>query len=279
MRHLCRSLFLAFCLACSPVYALPTFKGMTVLAAMHPKFPCDALLQSLSTARVPAIQVLYGSFGSDVRCLARFTHRFRSRTHVIEMHYSNEAGRRHAGRLTRLDLFPKESVRKYNSRLSHMSEETMLVIASRAIDIAELFSAISTSKTRVIVSTGLEDNYDSRAYKNIYSVIKSKLPSGFELARSPVGHNSIVTAHNSFLETHVVRPTLKGRCIASLDGETGFSLPTFFRFMRHNPCRGVFAWFPHWQGIDGGPFKTPIKRNFVITKSDVSLMRNVLNGN
>jgi hypothetical protein len=236
------------------------YVGVSSFAILHRDFDCKAYLRILKKNQKPAISFLWGTFGNDFRCIKRALHEVRGRSHVLQIHFSNETCRRQPRTCYAGELFKDLRVNGYNKKLERMSGSTMRKLISRMAAIQNFLVANATLNTRVIISGGLEDNYTEKAWGNLYTLLKEVLD--YEIVRNPIGEDIRDLSGADFIELHGFDQHFRGRaCIANNDGSNG-TLSDFRRlFQRNQGCLAVIFWERISQGIEGDKFIRPRKRN------------------
>lgn len=274
------SLIILFLIS-SVAYA-ETYRGATLLAAYHKQFPKRQGLLLLPTTKA-GVQVLWGTFGVPTpgnSFVDQFTARYRNHPHLLSIAFSNEACRRNH-RCKSGELYPRLSVREYNRLLEGMRVGTKQRLQARVLAILDHVRTASNSQTRIILTTGLEDNYSVKAYEKLYSVIKEVWP--YEIVRNPLVPDYWGSA--PFIELHAVSAPCYKDTIKSLDGTaigTGSGYHPSISWDEANrwvakgrQCFGVFLWKPEWQGILQRKFIEPRRRTFIISNSDIRRVRSV----
>lgn len=244
-----------------------------MLAAQSPKFPCSRAIRLLNQSPRPAISVLWGTFGSSLRCLQAFTATNVHRPHLLHVHFSNEACRRNK-RCQSEELFPGTSVKDYNSLLRDNPAQAYATIGPRTQEIKQALESISNKNTILMLSTGLEDNYTPKAYEAIYKMIRSVWP--YLMNRNPLSLQATPGAA-VFLEHHVLSKDFNNRyCLVSEDGNQQQNKDSVKLFKKYNKCFAVFVWRWRWQNDASsrikraGIFIPPKQRTFRVTTRDVS---------
>lgn len=260
---------------------------------------CTKALHVFDKVKVPCMAILWRTFGEPGKgtCTSRFLSKFKSKPHVLEVHFSNEAGRRNK-RLGEGEFVRTLSVKQFNSSLIRESKYILEKLRRRALSISDYYLKFGNPNTDLILSTGLEDNYTNKAYRVIVREIKKNIHSNIWLVRNPQGSNEANHDYSGadFIELHGMAPAYKtasrGRCIANLDGtdirfENGgerqyldgsISMPqltSFIKRAKKDGCR-IFLWWSGPQGIERGKFTYPRSRNFRIFRKDITLVNKII---
>lgn len=252
---------------------------------------CNQALQVFNNVHTPCMAILWKTFTlkQNNLCAQRFLSKFKDRPHILEIHFSNEAGRRNR-RLSRYEFAPSLSVNEYNSRLGRRHRGTLRSVQSNAKAIKKFIQNESNENSKILVSTGLEDNFTVKAFKTIVSELRKVLGQGILIVRNPVGHHEKYYNGADFIELHGVHPQIesKGRCIQNLDGiSIKFSpgepdkqeillsaLPAFIERGQALSCL-TFLWWKEPQGI-GAIFKHPRARKFLLEPNKINLINNLI---
>ena len=168
-----------------------SYLGFSGFAMMHRKFPTQAFLDVFKGVKQPCTALLYTSFGKKKRTLKKWLELVKLRDSVLEIHFSNEAGRRN-NNLQRGEFLRRLSVGKYNYKLEHKNKRLLKKIRKRTRKLKKLIDKVMPceSKTRVIISTGLESQFTHKAHKVLVSTIKKEWP-GVLLVHNPVNDASV----------------------------------------------------------------------------------------
>lgn len=250
------------------------YKGVAAFAALNPNYPCDALLNTLSNVHYPATSILWENFGNDPSCVSRFLNKFKDRPHVLQLHFTNEACRR---KNTCFDnLFLGSSVNAYNKKLEAIAPETEDAIQARVSQIVNFLEPLRNPNTKIILSTGLEDNLSLWGYRNLARVMKQNWP--FELNRNRhTGGRSLFYVDYEEFHSAKGKPRNKA-CIANEDGNSHTSKQSKKFFKRYARCSVLLLWRGRHQGrIGNWKNLNPKNSFFYYPQSDVKLLSDVLN--
>lgn len=240
---------------------------------------CARALSVFDGVQRPSLAILWGTFGSSNACLNRYLSTYSNVPHVLEIHITNNTCLRR-GICRRGEVVRGVTWRRYNRLLEERDPTTMRLLRSRIYSIARAIRSLRGANTRVLLSSGLEDNYTRAAYEVVRSLLNSALTiTPFEIVRNPmrVGFSSTPTA--DLLEGHRVHsnigPQWNGRCVVNNDGvDIQFSgsarrgliywtsLPSFIEPYRSRGCL-VYLWWAGPQGL-GNPRVTPQRRRYVL---------------
>lgn len=223
---------------------------MAFYAFQHKEFPCEKALKVFDGVKSPALSILWDSFGSRNRCLKEYLTRFRNQPHILQIHISNQTCVRNGRRCTEFDLQSMNPA-KLRQRLKRISG----------------FCRVwANENTRLIVSTGLEDQYSPEQFRKVYQIIHSEW--SHEISTNPI----FLTNRLGLIEFHSPR---NGIQIYSNDGEY-ISPRLFAKRMRIRRYELGFYWWDA-QGITD-KFIEPRKRKIVIRKSDINEVNKLLKG-
>lgn len=256
------------------------FLGIATYAAMNPKFPCGKAIRALRRGGGDAIQVLYGTFGQDFSCLNRFTQIFHGIPHLVSIHLSNEVCRRN-----RTCAKNELSYRIHKSKYSKLLERgNIKILESYAQRVDSTLSKLERNDNTILLfTTGLEDNYSTKAYKKLSSFLKNKYESEKILfSRSPMRR---ISTNGDITQFHGPRlgmaKPIDLRRVYNLDsvhllGYGGLNEKQTLQWL--NSHKGAFArfiWAARWQGYKR-PFVPPLKRTFKFTSFDDKVIPRLL---
>lgn len=257
------------------------------------KKQCTEALKVYENVQTPCMAILWKTFTlkQNNLCAQTFFNKFNKKPHVLEIHFSNEAGRRNR-RLSSYEFLPALSTVKYNSNLERRHRGTLKSIKRNAIEIMDFISINANQNSTVILSTGLEDNFSAQAYRVLIAEIKKNISNKILTVRNPVGKHERDYTSADFIELHGVQPHIKpeskSRCILNLDGVTiDFNdrrsdksrikisdVPSYIKRGQDHGCI-VFLWWKEPQGI-GAEFLSPRSRNFRIHPKQINLINNLI---
>lgn len=258
-----------------------TFTGLVALAALHPRFPCDDYLRVSSASTSPVMATLWGTFGTDPSCIARYTEQNAHHKHVLYGYLLNGSCRR-KGLCLEGEPFKQDSVSEWDARLIAMSSETSAVLTQRVLALRETFEAVANPNTILLLSIELEDNLSPLATTSLINLIKQSWP--YEIVHNPLSMGDVVLA--DLHELHGLQP-IEAPCIANLDGLS-------VRTDTHDPytpsitpdralewansrchCHMVLFWHAPLQGLSNG-FSPPMGRGFHLSHIAVDEFRKLL---
>jgi hypothetical protein len=253
---------------------------------------CNESLQVFNNVHTPCLAILWKTFTlkQNNLCTQKFLSRFKDKPHILEIHFSNEAGRRNR-RLARYEFATSLSTEQYNRNLERGHRGTLKLIQRNAKAINKFLIKYSNENTTKLVSTGLEDNFTSKAFVAVLQTIKPILQN-VRFVRNPVGDYEKYYIGADYIELHGVQPEIKassyGRCLVNLDGisiqfhdgaisSTEISiqdLSSFIERYRSKNCI-VALWWKEPQGIES-VFKHPRSRKFLIEPYKINLINNLI---
>jgi hypothetical protein len=263
--------------------------------AFTPK-QCTAALKVFDGVQFPCMAVLWGTFGTvdNHGCTARFLEKFKDRPHQLEIHFSNESGRRRR-RLFDGELLPRLSVAAYNRRLVIGETTVFTAVRKRARSIAHFLAQSANANSDVLISTGLEDDMHNDSWRVVLALLKENIPS-VRFIRNREGETQSGVDFNGaqFVELHSARvpvgPENLGACIVTNDGETiafgkkspgddrrRLSLSSMDLFIPRNlgSCL-IYLWWCQAQGNCEGVSTPPRRRSFVVDSASVRTINRVL---
>lgn len=228
------------------------FKGVTVLAACSPHFPCRKLVRAYKhIPKKPALQILLSTFGTSKRCVRQFLKTTIDKGSALFVHPFNETCVRAGRKCFDEDLRFPDDKRRAKSLLVGFQH------------LAAKYNSM------LFVSGGLEDLYTRSQAKEVRRWVTNNFPGAGYVRNSAYRMDPtvyLVEYHGS------LRPFGKMR-VYSNDGD---ELPTaklrdrarqfsdqFFAF---------FMWRGKWQGIQSR-FTRALDREFLFGTGDIILMR------
>jgi hypothetical protein len=187
---------------------------------------------------------------------------------MVEVHYDNQTCRRPPRKCFREESSPELSAVQYSKLLEEMSARTRKNIVRRMVKLVSEITSVSSPRTRVVISTGLEDEYSDKAFRNLVRVMRSKWDG--EMVRSIAGDRNHGPIRTEFIELHSERALFpKGvPCIFNQDGLDGGAPRARELFEKFGGCEVLISWTKRAQGI-GKVFAPPLSRSFAITDSDL----------
>lgn len=235
--------------------------GINGFAMLNSKFPCKEYIELVNEANKPAISILEGTFnddGSNYDCVRAFIDSNKDREHLVQVHLFNESCR-DDGKCGKTDFYKHLNVKKFNKALETMPVYMASSIKKVVNKVNKELVEIKNSKTKVLISVGLEDNYSLKGYIRLKREVRKH--TKFELMRSPV---NVKTKVNGIVEYHGVQSLCaESQRIASNDGIkiTG-KTNRIKEFAKNNSdCYAIFYWDGAIQGRDV-KFKPPLERDF-----------------
>lgn len=252
---------------------------------------CSKALSVFEGVRTPSMVILWGTFGANNACVARYLSTYSNIPHILEVHITNNTCLRR-GICRRGEMIRGVSWRRYNRLLEERDPATIRLLRSRIYQIARTMKRLRGPGSRILLSSGLEDNYTSAAYETVRSVLRDALTiTPFEIVRSPMRVRSSATPVADLLEGHGraprIGPQWNERCLVNNDGvDIQFSgvprrryiywsaLPGFIDPYRSRGCL-VYLWWPGPQGL-GDPRITPGRRQYVLRPDALQKINQIL---
>lgn len=241
---------------------------------MHPSFPCKQFLRLAAHAKYPAMTAVYGTFGTSTKCIKSFVEKFRNRPHLVEMIFDNDTCRRNGRTCHEGEIAPGLSGDGYSRALEQMPREIRSILERRTKEITKI-TRLGNSRTRWVLSIGLEDNHNAKAAKRKLRVIRRFWP--FELVRNPASDH-VIAPSADIIELHAESSDFGNLpCIWNQDGLVLTPNEVNDLFYRYTKCIALFAWTAEAQGILGD-FVKPRERTFIITPKDEQVYGKILSG-
>lgn len=244
-----------------------TFQGISTYAIHSPRFPCHPLLHLIDKSSYPAISILYGTFGHSNKCLRRVLNKVKDKPHLVEIHFSNEAGRRN-NRLYEGEFLKNLSVNEYNKKLIHQNPAVIEAVRKRATRIFQRYSALANDNTRLVLSTGLESNFTPSSRAKLTNILRQVWP--YEIIQNPINSTNI----HSDIEFHGVQLGFTTPCIFNNDGAEN-AVTTLKAFWEHFSICDKLLWRKNPQGIKNYWIK-PRDRHFYFSPKDQSIIKEML---
>lgn len=283
----------AVLLLSSHAEAKTSFEGVAFLAAHSEKAPCKRMLKALRPLQNPAIQTLWGTFGSSMKCLNRFTYQFRDRPHLVAVNLLNGSCIRRGGDRFCYQGEPfKVNATQFNRLMQRMRPKTVRTLSRRTSRVRKRFERIMTDNTKLRLHPVLEDDLTNRAFRNLVGVVKNEWP--YQIFRSANSQNrKLGGASGIELHNFGVFGALSAFPKASWSNDgisiSGCSSGTSGGFQASadaSQVRGavtsaraigsdVFLWCAGWQGLTDN-FRAPRERVMAFQRSDIFLIRNLL---
>ena len=267
-----------------------SFQGIAIYPALNNSFPCASALKSLNGLSSPGISVLWGTFGSSVACVKKFTSKFADTSHLVQIHLSNETCRYHH-RCYGGELYGQFSRGGYNRLLNLMRPGTKLKIQSRVRSILRKFQAASNPNTTLLLSLGLEDMYRGAAVTNLRDAVLEIWP--YQISRShkfkPISDND-GTQYQELHGSKLVNLPSDTNCIVNPDGtdidlgrgaqlKNRLSPSQTAQWINNGKdlCKIVFLWRAQWQDSHDKKFIEPMRRTFQFPSFDIRAIQKLLN--
>lgn len=264
----------------APAYA--QFTGHSGFALCDKDFPCDKYLSIVNFSPAPAITFVWGTWGEkgECACAAKFMQQNWWRPHLVQIHFSNENCRKH--HICREgELYGSLSPSAYNRALENYDFFVYLAIQQRILDIRGWTDLHKNPNTTLMLSTGLEDQYSFRAYRQLSAYLHAPGHWPHIVNRNPLGGRPYV--YGDFYEKHGLsaRCRINGANIANEDGSDPDAEDSE-RFLRNNKdCFARFTWRKEHQGrsrASGRVNTPPRERRFVISDRDIRELQLLMMG-
>lgn len=284
-------LFLALLLGCESHSSHPVLQERPIagvsykaLAAFDP-LQCDLALDVFHKVEHPAINVLFGTFGDPTLCLQRFTSRYGDHPHTVVVDLTNETCRRPERFCEKgAEVLPWYEVDEYNRRLEKRQEHIVQALRERMAAVNAMLSEVVNANTRVIINTGLENNFFKGAAIAHTEAVRplTDLPLIFNPVDAVYARTQFVPPGVQFLQLHALNAEFPAGipCSWSNDGtdidfNDASELPAAkwavvrdrARHYREHGCM-VFLWW-NTQGIVD-PWVAPSQREFEVRAAHIA---------
>jgi hypothetical protein len=267
------------------------FVGLAGFALQHPNFPVGRFLRVYKNVENPATAVLWSTFGTSIDGLKTFCDDVSDRPHVVEIHLSNEVGRKN-GRLFQGEFLPQTSTTQYNQFLTAKDVALETQIKNRVMRIQTKANLFSNPNTRILLSIGLEHQFTVSARRTLIEWCRESWPT-IELVNNPLLNAPI--KDGNLLELHGTHPNFGSRreeSISNLDGvsvntgdgetynpypRTSISLSEAKQFLTRTKTSQVrLLWSASLQGLRDGSFKPPRQREFLLSGTAIREINKLL---
>ena len=261
-----------------------SFVGLSGFALQNKSFPTEKFIKIFRGVKRPGTAVLWSTFGNSTDGIGTFCDSVKNRSHALEIHLSNEAGRRNQ-RLFQGEFLKQLTVKEYNQRLENERPRLERSVKRRVDTIRRKLLDVTNENTTIYLSIGLEHQFTKAARRVLLRWCTEAWPEVL-LVNNP-GANRVIRG-GDLLELHGLTPKLGRRrdeSIVNLDGVsvnvgdgetynprpgTSISVPTAARYLRDNRRSEVrLLWSASSQGFRDGSFRPPRRRDFIITNKAV----------
>lgn len=305
------------CFLVTPSFAQPIastnipFTGLSAFPIMNEGFPFEQWEMAMEGAENPALAFVWNTFGrtnaEGTKDIVKFLNTRPNRPHLLEIHMTNQSCYKNLGKEGRQcgagELVQGIDFQEFNRRIlsnGRKGQRLRSKIQRRAANIRQwvdtevLPEAVNPGNVAVLLSTGLEDQYDRDVYRKIVELVEASGWASGSIVRNPLVNRGAV-GPDRYAEFHPgtralansddFKPYPNRGCIANLDGVStpgpaGPNVPVinaneakaFIR--RHRRCLAVLLWNEPSQGSSSG--KTPRERTFTISNEDRDSIRGIL---
>lgn len=245
------------------------YSGVSAFAFMNHNFPIEAFLATSDFAPQPTLAVLWGTFGdSTPESTARFkkfTDRYHDKKHMIEIHPINNTAIRNKKQYEG-EPFPQYDIARFNAALERNDPATLATVTQRIQEIRSVMEEVRNENTYLVMTTGLEDDYTTKAFQNIYAEMVKTWPYFIIRCGAAVS--------NFPRETHGKNATAGGSVVFVNEDGYVSSLSESKKFVERNKsAMCTLLWRPQHQGRDPNtnsfPPGSPRDRTFIWTAEDV----------
>ncbi len=228
----------------SEAFAVDFYRGVMSLGASSPRYPCSSLLSILESSPNPAMSILPRVFGDDLSCVFRFMRKFSDRDHVVVIYGEDATGRRNR-RQYRGAWLRGVSVGEVNEKLGRNDISTLRSYERHVQAFLPHIVAAANERTRLVLVPSLEDNFTSRAWRNLSKHIKRFWP--YQIARNSVNDRVMYIGETEGVDRHTTDRALCLRnklCVVSNDGTYLSASRVVSWFKRNSGAHVVMFWHP-----------------------------------
>lgn len=252
--------------------------GVAWYGGMSDRFPCRQAVEVFKRSPCIATSVVWGTFGYDDSCLRHLVQSFEKPTILI--HFSNECCRRW-GRCGKGELLRWMGVKELDLKLRKMNRSVLSALLRRTRRI--LWMTVNVGDARWILSTGLEDNFSPGARAVVKKWLRKEWP--YEIIENPASdactggkcelhHSENVTDDTRFYSNDGHEPDFSDRW----DSDSSIRVSTLLSAIRRARENGgySFLWSGEFQGLNGGGFTQPRRRDFRILPETIHQLNRIL---
>jgi hypothetical protein len=257
-----------------------TFTGVAYIAAMHRKFPLQALDVFIGVKR-PAMAVLWGLFGRNRKPMKEFMKRSADRPHMLEIYLLNRWG----------DSIGPADRNKMSDLLEARDPRIIKQIRRRITSVTRFIQKHKNDNTHPVLGYDLESKLSKKAVKVIAEEVDRIWP--YDTCHIPADTHE--TRHGTlrradYMEFHNRRFNYAENQIGSLDGQEirfehrngGYGDDSisedeahYWMISNYGKAAALFYWSKRHQGLEGNTStsKPPKKREIIVPIEDIKWMR------
>lgn len=250
-------------------------EGLAAFALMarnfHQENNCTNLLKAVRNLKRPAIAILWGAFGRDLRCYTRLLSQAKqtNKRYFIQFHF---------------DFIQKHRAKQYNRQIFAMRAVTQKKIERRLKSIA---AVVNNEVADYALSFGLEATFKKAHYEKLYPIFKRYWDHKLVVSNYP----SVRFDRADYIELHGYgkRPNVSGNCILNGDGTSisdrysryrgeSFTVQAVRRWLKHGRQHSciLMLWRASWQDATEQFVNQPNRRRFKFRTEDINLVNSLL---
>ena len=236
--------------------------GISCFSCLSPSFPSSSYVPLIP--RHGIVPVLWGTFGYSPKTLDLI-----EVPYTLQVHFMNGSCQRFR-RCKAGEFYKKLSGRDINNRIKRDNQLMKNRVLSRIRKIVTFTKGLK-KQPRLILSTGLEDNFDKEAYLKLLEWFKEGYDG--EISTNPLVRQK--RAGIAFKELHGVSEKCDKKTIVNNDG---FPIPAeeaFAWFQKHRGCGFAIFWVSSLQGVQK-TFVSPRLRRFFLRPDDLNHLKEAL---
>lgn len=253
--------------------------GVSAFAIQHPAYysSCDNLIESMRDEEFPFVPFLWGTFGSEERCISEVIESFGSKDSIIQIHLTNETmRRRRQSQRGEGEMLVNYSISQLNRALERKDPVVLDAVRNRTGEIWAFVQHHNRPNIRWILGVGLEDNYTAAAAEVMVNTVREIWPG--EVSRNPL--RGSYRAGAQYIESHSNSPPrgFGAPCIGNEDGRYNSERESRKFMQRYKACIAVGFWDGEHQGRrQDGSFRLPMNRSeFRFTSRDVDRYKRLM---
>lgn len=250
----------------SPDVASKQVRGIAALSAMHPKFnqpddsgrsPCDRLLDALDASPRPGLAVLFGTFGYDLTCPARYVERNAHRAHSVRFYLIDETWRDDGTPWSPGRLWRDLSTEELSAALSAADPRVYDALRARLDHALSLIEPLVNEYTAVTLVPFLEHSVSDAAAIAVANYIDDR--TSYRVDLNPLDADATTWPYRKEVHGDALCNLDPSRCVANQDGRFYTSADSLGWSRARADYAELYFWQPSDQGliVDNGRIIKP----------------------